>query len=99
MYAFGSTIDSWMNCSSGLPAVCASCGCLPAGFRPLVEVRLAHDDDGRPHHGVPEATELGADDREGPELVRRHRDLGRDARHSVLLLPELRNPERVDDVE
>ena len=28
MYLFGSTIDSRMNCSSGTPAVCASCGSL-----------------------------------------------------------------------
>ena len=73
----------------------------PPGRRPgpLVEVGLRHHDHGRAHHRMPEAAELGADDRVGAELVRRHGHLRGRPGHGVLLLPEFRNPERVDHVE
>ena len=50
------------------------------------------------HHRVAEPAELGADHRVGADLGRRDVELRVDARHRVLLLPELRHPERVDDV-
>ena len=46
-----------------------------------------------------EPAELGADHGIGAELVRRDHELVSCPGHGVLLLPELRNPERVDDVE
>ena len=50
------------------------------------------------HHRVPEAAELGADD--GERAGARGRDDERVvlAGHRVLLLRELRHPERMDDV-
>ena len=65
---------------------------------PGLELRLRHHDRLTAHQRVAEAAQLGADHREGAEPVRRDHDLLGIARNGVLLLRELRHPERVDDV-
>src|SRR4029078_1469212 len=65
---------------------------------PAVEGLLGHHDRLRAHDGVPEPAELRADHRIRADLVRRDVELRDLAGDRVLLLPELRHPERVEDV-
>ena len=71
-----------------------------ATVRPVLvgEARGREHDRRAAHERVPEAAELGADDRVGAELRRRDLERVRLAGHGVLLLTELGHPERVQHV-
>ena len=83
----------WKTASPGGPAAG-----LPPLFTHASNFAAVEDVDVAAHHGVAEAAELGADDRERAESRRRDDERVVLPRHGVLLLRELGHPERVDDV-
>src|SRR5688572_32157028 len=79
-------------------AATARRGLLALLVEPAVELALGDHAHALAHRGVADPAKLGAHDLVAADPVRRQADLGGQARHGVRLEPELRDPERVDDV-